>query len=196
VAVGERIVLAHLHNVVAIVLWALLFRARRGASRALVLPVVCIVMSTLALAAFGAVHAESLAATEALGVRLGTIASWLAPGLPLRAGIPLVLSYILLQSVHYSIWLGLVPAEAVRGDAARSFRMSLRALLRDFGALGLLAIALVSVATIALATRDLTRTRDAYLTLSAFHGYLELAVLVIAACGRRDLWVGTRRRAC
>jgi hypothetical protein len=196
---GARIVFVHLHNLVAIVLWGLLFRARRGAGRALALPVACTTVATLAMCGWGAVHAESLAATEALGVRLGTIAGWLAPGLPLRAGIPIVLSYILLQSVHYSIWLGLVPAEAVRGDAARSFRMSLRALLRDFGAAGLVAIALFSIGTVALATRNLNATRDTYLTLSAFHGYLELAVLVIAACGRRDLFavpLGARRRTC
>lgn len=66
--------------------------------------------------------------------------------------------------------------------------MSLRALVRDFGARGLLLVALVSGATLLLGTRDLTRTRDTYLTLAAFHGYLELAVLVVAMCGRRDLW--------
>lgn len=189
---GARIVFAHAHNVVAIVVWGLLFRARRGARRALVLPVACTAVATLALVGLGLARGPALAATSAFGVQLGTIGGWLAPGLPQRAAVALVLSYVFLQSVHYSIWLGLIPAETVRGEAARSFRMSLRALLRDFGALGLLAVAIVSAATIALGTRDLTRTRDAYLTLSAFHGYLELAVLVIALSGRRDLW----SRAC
>jgi len=188
-----RIVFAHVHNVVAIVLWMLLFRARRGTRLSTWLPIAFACVATAAVLAFGAGMSDAAIAESTFGLRLSALAGWLAPGLPLRLGVALVLSYVFLQSVHYTIWLGLIPAETVRGEAVRSFRMSLRALLRDFGGIGLLAVAAISLATLAFATRDVNHTRDAYLTLSAFHGYLELAVLVIALCGRRALWMGSAR---
>jgi hypothetical protein len=131
---------------------------------------------------------------HAFGLRLSSLASWLAPGLSPRVGSAVVLTYVFLQSVHYTTWLGLVPEEAMRGDATRSFRMSLRALTRDFGGVGLAIVAIASLAMLAFATRDLHHTRDAYLTLSAFHGYLELAALVIALSGRGELYA--LRSAC
>ena len=188
-----RIAFAHLHNVIAIVLWMVLFRARRGTRLSTWLPIAFACLATALVLAVGAGLSDATMQETHFGLRLSTLAGWLAPGLPLRVGVALVLSYVFLQSVHYTIWLGLIPAEAVRGEAVRSFRMSLRALLRDFGDRGLALVAVASVATFAIATRDLNHTRDAYLTLSAFHGYLELAVLVIALCGRPSLWMGSAR---
>jgi hypothetical protein len=179
-----RIVFAHAHNVIAIVAWGVLFRARRTA-RTLWLPVAATAIATAVLFAYGVTNGTD---SRAFGLQLSSVASWLAPGLAPRLGGAVVLSYVFLQSVHYTIWLGLVPEDAVRGDASRSFRMSVRALVRDFGGVGLGLVALGSIAILLFATRDLHHTREAYLTLSAFHGYLELAALVIALCGRRDLF--------
>jgi hypothetical protein len=195
-AEGARLVFAHLHNAIAIVVWALLFRARQARRWTLVVPVAMTAVLTLLLVVHGATHAATLGQAHAFGLSLASVASWLAPGLPLRAGIAIVLTYVFLQSVHYTVWLGLIPTEAVRGQATRSFRMSLRALGQDFGAIGLVVVALLSLAMLGLAAHDLNGTRNTYLTLSAFHGYLELAALVVLACGRRDLWMRDGRVSC
>ncbi len=185
---AARLVFAHLHNVVALVVWAFLFRARRDARATLLVPIACALVATALVLGYGASFSEAaMARPRSFGLSLATLGGWLAPGLALRWAVPIALSYVFLQSIHYSVWLGLVPAEKVRGDAGRSFRMSFRALVRDFGTLGLGVVALMAAATFALATRDLHVTRDTYLSLSAFHGYLELAVIVIVLCGRRDV---------
>jgi hypothetical protein len=183
-----RIVFAHAHNVVAMVAWAVLFRARRTPW----LPVAATAIATVALFAYGLASADD---PHAFGLSLSSVASWLAPSLSPRVGGAVVLTYVFLQSVHYTIWLGLVPEDAVRGNATRSFRMSWRAWTADFGTVGLASIAVASIAMVAFATRDLHHTREAYLTLSAFHGYLELAALVVAFGGRGDLYA-VRRPSC
>ena len=53
--------------------------------------------------------------------------------------------------------------------------MSVRSLLRDLGPVWLVVIALVAGAVLAASFVDAHRTRQLYLSLSAFHGYLELA---------------------
>jgi len=56
-----RIVFAHLHNVIAIVLWGLLFRARKGARRAMLAPLICAAVGTVLLVAY-ALSSPQLAA--------------------------------------------------------------------------------------------------------------------------------------
>ena len=185
-AYTTQLVFAHLHNVVALVVWAYVFRDRRGGHRTLWIPMLALMVAAAVLLG-STCRLDEVAFTRprAFGLSLATLASWLAPGLAPRWGAAVALSYVFLQSVHYSIWLSVIPAETIRGDAGRSFRMSARALLRDFRIWGLVFIAALSAAMIAFAARDLRLARDTYLSLSAFHGYLELALLIIAVCGRR-----------
>ena len=188
-AVGARLVFSHLHNVVALVAWAWLFRDRRGSMKSLLLPIAFALFATLVVVAQGAdLDTAALQRPVAFGLSLATLSAWLAPGLPLAWGVPIALSFVFLQSMHYSVWLALVPAESIRGDAGRSYRMSMRALVRDFGSLGLIAIVSGSAVLMAWATRDVNTARNAYLSLAGFHGYLELSVLVIALCGQRALF--------
>ena len=53
--------------------------------------------------------------------------------------------------------------------------MSLRSLLRDLGPVWLGLTALLACAVLAASFVDAHRTRQLYLSLSGFHGYLELA---------------------
>jgi hypothetical protein len=53
--------------------------------------------------------------------------------------------------------------------------MTVRGLRRDLGSVGLGLLALAAVVVAVAAFVDAGRARAAYLSLSAFHGYLELA---------------------
>lgn len=167
-----RLLFAFGHNVIAIGLWALLFRRRR----AFALP-------ALAMAALGG---WLLASGEALSwVRFDgpwarkLVDEALAAAAPLsqRAALGLGLSFVFLQSIHYSVWVSWVPQEDTRGEGTLSFRMSLRALLRDFGPAVLGVITLLALLVIGGSLISPHRTRYLYLTIASFHGYLEVAAL-------------------
>ena len=98
------------------------------------------------------------------------------PGLSASVALRLVLSFAFLQSVHYAMWLRLVPEDARVRPAPRPFRATWDALVADFG-LPLLAVFVGLTLFIALwGLKDLASARWGYLRLAAFHGYLELAV--------------------
>lgn len=87
----------------------------------------------------------------------------------------LVLSFAFLQSVHYGIWLRLVPDDARPRPAPRPFRDTWRALEADFGRPLLVAFVGLALFIAAWGVLDLAAARWGYLRLAAFHGYLELA---------------------
>jgi hypothetical protein len=95
--------------------------------------------------------------------------------MPQRTALGLGLVYVMLQSVHYSIWLSLIPQDDLRSQGTPSFRMSVRALLRDFPAPWLAAIVALALLVLGASFVDVHRTRQLYLSLATFHGYLELA---------------------
>jgi hypothetical protein len=172
-----RIVFVHLHNLFAIVLWIALFRLR---PRAALVPLIVIA----AAAAWLLVSPyTSLAFSEATGgiyafrLHLHAASDWLAPGVSAELSTGLTLSYVFLQSVHYSAWLLLIPQEDTRAEGTLTFRMSARSLFSDFGFAGVVAIAIAAAAVIAGAFADVHRARNLYLSLAMFHGYLEVALL-------------------
>jgi hypothetical protein len=170
-----RVVFAHVHNVVAVLLWATLFyRARRAALVPLTLLAV-LVLVTLSGAtlpwvvrmhgyAFGG--ADVFYAADALAPH---VTGLLAPSI--------VLSYVLLQSVHYMAWLVWIPDASNSAQGTPTFRMTARGLLRELGPLGLALLALAGVVVAIAALSDARRARTIFLSLSAFHGYLELAAV-------------------
>jgi hypothetical protein len=100
-------------------------------------------------------------------------------------GPSIVFSYVFLQSVHYMAWLAWIPDSVTRAQGSLTFRMTAGALRRDLGDRALVAIAVASLAVVAAACFGASRARSAYLSLAAFHGYLELAALsVIVTRGR------------
>jgi hypothetical protein len=116
-------------------------------------------------------------------------AQTLAPGLPAGPAAGIVTSFVLLQGVHYAVWLGWIPQESVRAEGTLTFRMTVRGWWRDFGAVGLAGIALAWAVVVLGALVDARGARDAYLSVAAFHGYLELAMLawLLARGGERGL---------
>jgi hypothetical protein len=184
-----RLAVTHGHNVVALAIWGIVFcRSRRRA-----LLVVLLILGAAALlvgtplAWWGYKHGLP----QAFGLHAFAAADALAPGIssaPLALGV--VASFAFLQSVHYAVWLHAVPQEATRGDATLSFRMTLRSLVADFGKPALLLVTLLVVAVPLAGLVAPLRTQVAYMSLSAFHAYLELAALAL-------LWVrGGQSHAC
>lgn len=170
-----RVVFAHAHNVVAVVLWATLFyRARRAALAPLALLAVLVVLtlSGATLPWVVRMHGYAFGGCDvfyAAGALAPHVAGLLAPSI--------VLSYVLLQSVHYMAWLVWIPDASTSGQGTPTFRMTARGLRRELGSIGLVLLALAASAVAIAALADVGRARTAYLSLSAFHGYLELAAL-------------------
>jgi hypothetical protein len=185
-----RALFSYGHNVIAIGLWALLFRRR-----------VRFALPALLLAGAGAV---ALATARALpwanlgGPWGGTLveeALWsLSPPLGQRAAVGLGLSYVFLQAIHYAVWLSWVPQEDLPVEGTTSFRMSLRSMRRDFGGWGLGLVVAAAALVLGASLLSPHRTRHLYLSVAAFHGYLEVAALAFllgrgglgAARGRGD----------
>jgi hypothetical protein len=174
----SRLLLGHGHNVVALVLWAAFYR--RGKAGA-----VWVVGLVLALAALlvlsplawlGFQHG----AQSVFGLHSLAAADTLAPGIHgARLALGVVASFAFLQAVHYAVWLHAIPQDATRGDATLSFRMSWRSLGSDLGRWALPAVAgLVLLVPLAGIVAPLA-TKSLYLSLSSFHGYLELAAAAL-----------------
>jgi hypothetical protein len=100
----------------------------------------------------------------------------LAPRAPPVLALRLVLTFAFLQSVHYAIWLRLIPEDDRPRAAPRPWRATWRALVEDFGAKPLVIFGVLALGIAAWAVVDLTQARLGYLRLAVFHGYLELAV--------------------
>jgi hypothetical protein len=170
-----RLIFAYLHNLVGVLLWVLLFRRRAAA----VVPALALLGAGWAALASGL----TLPATAALGgiafagEDLARASEWLAPDLSSRWALGLTLSYVFLQAVHYSVWLGWLPQDDTRAEGTTSFRMSWRSLRADLSWLFYpVAITSLIVPVLGVALGAVL-IRDWYLSLASFHGYLELAML-------------------
>jgi hypothetical protein len=169
-----RLVFLHAHNLVALLIWGALFRRR-----------VRVPLLPLALLAGGAVLLGSgvLAGpvlrgpgAQLFGLHLLQACDWLAPQLDVRFAVGLTTCFAFLQSAHYLTWLFLIPQEEVAAAGTPTFRMSARSLHRDLGATGIVVLMSATVLVLVAAAFALLRTRAVYLSLAAFHGYLELAM--------------------
>lgn len=166
-----RLVFAHVHNVVAIALWLYLFRARRRFA----MPALALLAVAATLLVSGValpwVHLDGPGATRLVDESLFAWPAWM----PQRTALGLGVLFVLLQGVHYAVWLAFIPQDDARTQGTLSFRMSLRALRRDLPAPWPAVVAVLAVAVLGASLLDVHRTRQLYLSLAAFHGYLELA---------------------
>jgi hypothetical protein len=171
--VAARLAFVHAHNLGAVVIWALLMQRNRAA-----LPLV-LLCAGLALLLSGAIAPLG---ASALGVDVDAVARWLTPGARAIA-VPAVLAHVFTDSVHYAFWLGVIPEESLRHEGTLTFKMTWRALRRDFGDAGLAFVFVASAAFIVLPLFGLARARDAYFAVAGSHGYVEGAMLVYFLCG-------------
>jgi hypothetical protein len=182
------LVFAHVHNLVAVAFFALW---RRRESRLHWIPVALTAAGAVAILG-GALDAVLGRALVLGSVDFGDLVLQLAPpeviskiSSNLRMPDRLVLLYAFGQSVHYVVWLRLVPEDERTSSSPISFRQSFRSLVRDVGA-PLLVLASMAAAGVAVwATRDLAKARFEYLQLAFFHGWLEIiAGAIMLAEGR------------
>jgi hypothetical protein len=178
-----QLVMAHLHNVVAIGLWVYLFRRRLWVA-AIPLVLIALAVALLVSGATAPLTAH-LGGGAAFGLGLDEVSSWIAPGLSMNVAIGVTLSYIFLQAIHYSVWLGWIPQEELRGQSTMSWRASLRSLVGDFGVTGFWIVIALTLLVVCASFADLHGTRNMYLSLAVFHGYLELAMLCYLVVARR-----------
>lgn len=164
-------VLLHAHNVVAVLLFALVFG--RGRARWLVPALVAAVVAAVA---------GGLADPWLHRASLDNLAGYVLPTHALNTWAPITCAriavlFIFLQSVHYTIWLRLLPEQARPRNAMRSFGASLQALQHDFGRVVVVGFALLSCGLLLWGWHDVFAARQGYLRLANFHAYLELAFL-------------------
>jgi hypothetical protein len=185
-AVVFDLVLTHLHNLIAFVMWLGLFRRRLTWT---IVPVVLVVAATAILLS-GAflpwtTHHGGL---MAFGQRAARLGSGFLPGATPRVASALACAFVFLQSVHYAIWTGWIPQDCLRGEGTPTFRMTARSLLADFGPVALTCIVCATLGFAVLAAWHMRQSVGWYITLARAHVWFELAVLAY--------FIGRDRTAC
>jgi hypothetical protein len=165
----SRSVFAQAHNVVGIALWWSLFR-RRGAAALVTLGSIVFATSMLL---FGLLP-PLVSFTSAWDQRMltDTVAPWQSY-LGSSGALGMGLSYVFLQAVHYGVWLSWVPS-AVDGAGRSGPRERLRQMYADLGWRGGAFVAAAASLVVLASFFDVHRTRQVYLSVAVFHGYLEL----------------------
>jgi hypothetical protein len=180
-----NIAMMHVHNVIGVATWLLLYPRKKLWE---VVPVVAIVLGIAFFASGAAVVWTHRAGGDfAFGTRLSMISHYLAPGFAPGPAAAIVLSFVFLQAVHYAIWIAWIPQEDLVGEGTPTFRMTARGIWRDFGALGCGIVAVAMAGLAALASFRIGAALNWYLPLSRFHGLLELAVLTFLVVRGQDL---------
>ena len=179
------LLLVHLHNFIAVLLW---WRWRPGPTKLRALPLAAFILGSL-LIALGAFDQGigTLARIGPLGSDLELHMNSLAPGLDGTLGLRVVLLFCFAQSVHYVIWLRLVPEDDRDRPTPRSFAASWHALVDELGVLLPCAAIVLALGLAAWALADLSAARIGYLRAAEFHVFLELALLGQLALQQRTI---------
>ncbi len=184
-AATTRLALVHVHNLGVVALWWVVWRRDRRRGPAWVLLALVAALAGLC-ALSGSGRAPSAWGARALSVDVAEVGAWLAPGAATGVASSLVLAHAFTDSVHYAFWLGVIPEETLSAEGTPTFRMTVRALRRDFGPRALACVAFVAIVIAVYALVDLGIARRAYFVLAGFHGHVEAAALVYALVrGRR-----------
>jgi hypothetical protein len=103
-------------------------------------------------------------------------------------GMRLACLFVFAQSVHYLVWLRLVPEEARERPGIRSFASTFHALKEDLGVIVLLASFVAMGLVFVRALTSLEAARILYLRGASFHAFLEIAfVLLLSLEGKTAL---------
>jgi hypothetical protein len=171
----SRLVFGYAHNLVAIGLWLFLFRGMRKAA---LLPLVSIALGALLLLLGG--DRWLLFGQHTLGLSALSGSDFFALPSVSGAGVGVITSFAFLQSVHYAIWLHVIPAEELPGNRTTSFAQTFSGLRSDLGLAGIAVVALLTLVTAAGLLVSPEPVRQSYTSLSTFHGYMELAIALYA----------------
>lgn len=180
------VVFAHVHNLVAVLLWLMW---RRRPDRRHAWPAAAFLAGGLAIAAgwtMPLLEATGQLWTFGAGVDPYRLAAGLAPGLGDPWASRLLVLFAFAQSTHYLMWLRLIPEEARPRPTVRTFVRSWRALRADLGPVLLTLAAAAALGVGAWAMVDLQGAREGYLRAAQLHGHLELVGLSLLLAEGRD----------
>ena len=172
-----RFLLLHAHNLFALVLWAG-WRDRPWRVSLGVLGLAALAMTSVLLGCFDDVPLRTPLNDEVFSLTRLTDA---VAGQFLGAWRDrLLVVFAFTQSLHYAVWLRLVPEEARERETPRAWSSSWQAFKRDTGTpLALLAMfGVVAVPTLAVVA-GAVRVRSLYVTASEFHATLELLLAAL-----------------
>jgi hypothetical protein len=176
--------MVHGHNLVALAIWLALFRRRVRWATAPIALVVGLGAVLLSGRALGWTFEHG--GLAAFGTRAEAIGAWLAPGARPDVAVAVVGTFVFLQGVHYAAWTTWIAQDDLRTEGTPTYRMSVRALERDFGRPVLLLVLATAVGFALAACVDLRASVGWYLVLAKSHGWLELAfVAYFLAVGER-----------
>ena len=171
------VLLAHVHNFVALILWWLV--AKRSARHLIPLLLVAVGIAII----FFTQAAEWTVATHHLhefgATHITEFIQSLSPVSDPVWGLKWALFFAFTQSTHYSVWLRLMPEDAREREGVRSFASTWRALIRDCGGWFVGIATALALGVLAYAFVDAHAARIAYLRFVFFHGYMEIAVLAL-----------------
>ena len=128
---AAALVFAHMHNFIAVMLWWC-WRPRSGQRQQAVVPLLFLTASVMLALGWLEPWARGFAWQPA-GLGPGYHLSFLAPGIAAPWALRLVLLFAFAQSVHYGVWLRLIPEDDRPQETPRTFRASARALKADIG---------------------------------------------------------------
>lgn len=179
---GLRLMLAHGHHAVALALWWML--RPRGLRDLAWIGAVALVVALLLGGWLDTLLFSLIEREPRLGTDRATIETWLAPERFHDTAWRWVSLYALGQSLHYGVWLRLIPEDARASETPRTFRRSVE-VLED--AIGRPAVWGAVALTLAIAIWGLVDWASAwrgYMRIAVFHAWLELTAALLIVRGR------------
>lgn len=167
----------HAHNVIGIALWWVI--RPRGKE---IVPLALFAVASIAIVAGALDPWVDALALPGIGAAMKYHAHVLAPRVAPELALRIAVLFAFAQSVHYVVWLRLIPEDARERTAPRPFASSWRALVADLGPWMVAAFALGVALIVGWAFVDLARARAGYLRFAVVHGHLEVlaaALLVV-----------------
>ena len=182
------LIFAHVHNIVAIVAWWG-WRGRTNRTHWWVLALFALAWMALMGGVFDPVYQHLWSVQwgpEQLGMEEHR--RFLGMGYDGIWGVRLILAFALAQSVHYFMWIRMVPEEARGRPTPRTFRASWKDVRMEMGGWVLIGTFIVAVALAVWALFDLVEARANYLQFIRFHGVLEFAAIAVVCVEGRSVF--------
>lgn len=184
VGYAADVAFAHAHNLVAVGLWLAwpwMVRSQRRSRRHL--SVVVALAAGLALLGSGALDRWAFPALFSTADVNDLIPRYSLGASPVWA-VRITLLFAFAQSVHYGMWLRLLPDEDRERSAPRPFVRSVEMLAADLSWPVVLGATLLALAFLAYGARSAVAARDGYLRLALFHGPMELGLIALLVAER------------